>query len=108
MAVNLWPERVTWPDLPIAHRRKVMIHLGRLIRRCLADPQQTGSREAADDQLTAATRTRSAPITVIGWRSFIFGNQRPSRLNTIRSWLVCSMPWLIMQWSWAGLGSAFW
>jgi hypothetical protein len=49
MAVNPWPERVTWPDLPIAQRRKVMIHLGRLIRRCLADPQQTGSREAADE-----------------------------------------------------------
>jgi hypothetical protein len=40
---------VTWSDLPAGQRRKVMVHLGRLIRRCLADPQVEGSREAAHD-----------------------------------------------------------
>jgi len=29
---------MTWSQLPASQQRKVMIHLGRLIRRCLADP----------------------------------------------------------------------
>jgi hypothetical protein len=49
MTTKPWPAQVTWSDLPAGQRRKVMVHLGRLIRRCLADPQVEGSREAAHD-----------------------------------------------------------
>jgi hypothetical protein len=61
MAVNPWPERVTWSELPMAQRRKVMIHLGRLIRRCLADPQQTGLREAAHEPTDCRTPRQGPP-----------------------------------------------
>ena len=38
-------------NLPAVQRRKVMVRLGRLIRRCLADPQRTGSGEHGDDPI---------------------------------------------------------
>jgi predicted Fe-S protein YdhL (DUF1289 family) len=61
MTVNLWPERVTWSQLPASQQRKVMIHLGRLIQRCLADPQRTGSREAAHDPADRCTPRQDPP-----------------------------------------------
>jgi hypothetical protein len=51
MTIKPWPAQMMWSDLPAVQRRKVMVHLGRLIRRCLADPQRTGSEEHGDDPL---------------------------------------------------------
>jgi hypothetical protein len=44
-----WPAQITWSELPTGQRRKVMVRLGRLIRRCLTDPHGKGSGEAADE-----------------------------------------------------------
>lgn len=49
MTEKPWPAQITWSDLPAGQRRKVMVRLGRLIRRCLPDPQREESREAGHE-----------------------------------------------------------
>ena len=51
MTIKPWPAQMMWSDLPAVQRRKVMVRLGRLIRRRLADPQRTGSEEHGDDPI---------------------------------------------------------
>jgi hypothetical protein len=61
MTVKAWPAQVRWSDLPAGQRRKVTARLGRLIRRCLADPRHARSREAGDDAVDHHDRREDPP-----------------------------------------------
>jgi hypothetical protein len=61
MTEKRWPAQVRWSDLPAGQRRKVMVRLGRLIRRCLADPRREGPRETGDDAIDRHDQREDPP-----------------------------------------------